>query len=134
MLTLAKASMLAGHLQQVPTQRTGEMSCSSTARYFTMCSETVHSWFSSYLSQADAKAQNLTYVNEAGNAVIKVDNVTASTDPTYGRSSIYMVSTGTFYEGSLVIFSATHMPYGCGVCKRQPSILLSAAVCLYVRA
>lgn len=72
---------------------------------------------SSYLSQADAKAQNLTYVNEAGNAIIKVDNVTASTDPTYGRSSIYMVSTGTFYEGSLVIFSATHMPYGCGVCE-----------------
>lgn len=69
-----------------------------------------------YLNESDAMAQGLTYLNSNGNAIIKVDNTTWSTSPTYGRSSVYMMSQGTVYVGTLILFQARHMPYGCGVC------------------
>ena len=71
---------------------------------------------SRYLNQSDAIAQGLTYVNANGNAIIKVDNTTSSTSPIYGRNSVYMMTQGTINVGSLVLFQARHMPYGCGVC------------------
>jgi len=68
-----------------------------------------------FQSGSDAKAQNLTYINGANNAIIKVDNSTVGTSPTYGRASIKMSTQAAVNQGSLILFQATHMPYGCSV-------------------
>jgi len=70
-----------------------------------------------FQSQTNAQAQKLAYVNDKGNAVIKVDNTTVGqpADTTFGRNSIFMTSLAQIQLGSLVLFDALHMPYGCSV-------------------
>jgi hypothetical protein len=92
---------------------------------------------SRYVNQSEAMTQGLTYINSHGNAIIKVDNTTYSTDPTYGRNSVYMMSQGTINVGSLLLFQAKHMPYGCGVCVLLTSRSLDGFgtyICRCVRA
>merc|ERR1712093_107670 len=69
-----------------------------------------------YLSREASTASQLTYVNAAGNAIIKVDNTTSgANDPTFGRDSIKLVSNASFALGTLYIVDAVHLPYGCSV-------------------
>ncbi|KAG8779182.1 hypothetical protein FRC12_024596 [Ceratobasidium sp. 428] len=70
-----------------------------------------------YLPKDAAMAQNLAYVNPAGNAIIKVDNTTVGNpdDMAFGRASVKMNTTQPFNKGSLVIMDAIHFPYGCSV-------------------
>ncbi|CAE6462578.1 unnamed protein product [Rhizoctonia solani] len=70
-----------------------------------------------YLAKDVAMAQQLAYMNPAGNAIIKVDNTTVGSpqDPAYGRASVKMNTTEPFTKGSLVIMDALHFPYGCSV-------------------
>lgn len=56
-----------------------------------------------FLSEADAVAANLTYVDSEGHVIIKVDNSTnAAGDESYGRNSVYLESTTTMTYGSLL--------------------------------
>ncbi|KDE04380.1 hypothetical protein MVLG_05172 [Microbotryum lychnidis-dioicae p1A1 Lamole] len=60
-----------------------------------------------------ASAQ-LAYVNSAGRAIIKVDNT--STVPYNGKRDSVRITTNTnFGIGSLWVFDAYHVPYGCSV-------------------
>ncbi|KAF7341109.1 Glycoside hydrolase family 16 protein [Mycena venus] len=69
-----------------------------------------------YLSQSAAVAANLTYVDGNGRVIVKVDNKTNGvTDPNFGRNSVYLMSTQPMNIGSLLIFDAAHMPFGCSV-------------------
>ncbi|CAE6360503.1 unnamed protein product [Rhizoctonia solani] len=70
-----------------------------------------------YLAKDVAMAQQLAYINPAGNAIVKVDNTTVGSpqDPAYGRASVKMNTTQPFTKGSLVIMDALHFPYGCSV-------------------
>ncbi|ELU40903.1 MFS_1 domain-containing protein [Rhizoctonia solani AG-1 IA] len=67
-----------------------------------------------YLAKDVAMAQQLVYLNAAGNAIIKVDNTTVGSpqDPAYGRASVKMNTTEPFTKGSLVVMDALHFPYG----------------------
>ncbi|KAJ3475280.1 hypothetical protein NLI96_g11942 [Meripilus lineatus] len=67
-----------------------------------------------YVSQANATAMKLAYVNDAGNAIIKVDNITNVPYPEK-RDSV-RITTNDFYNlGSIWVFDALHLPYGCSV-------------------
>ncbi|KAG8758153.1 hypothetical protein FRC11_004041 [Ceratobasidium sp. 423] len=70
-----------------------------------------------YLAKDVAMAQQLAYINPAGNAIVKVDNTTVGSpqDLAYGRASVKMNTTQPFTKGSLVIMDALHFPYGCSV-------------------
>ncbi|TIA74405.1 hypothetical protein E3P92_01213 [Wallemia ichthyophaga] len=66
-----------------------------------------------YLDKPNAEKQNLTYVNDAGNAIMRVDNFTdGSDDPSFGRNSVKLVSKDAFDIGSMVVMDASHLPYG----------------------
>ncbi|KAF8311950.1 hypothetical protein DL93DRAFT_2082589 [Clavulina sp. PMI_390] len=70
----------------------------------------------SYLSQTDAQTQGLIGLTSSGNTIIKVDNTTVGPEGSnYTRATVSMSSQNKFTQGSLVLFQATHMPYGCGV-------------------
>lgn len=70
----------------------------------------------SYLDRTAATTSNLTYINAAGNAIIKVDNTTSGAgDPTFGRNSIKLVSNASYGLGTLYLIDAVHLPYGCSV-------------------
>jgi hypothetical protein len=64
--------------------------------------------------QANATSQKLAYVNSAGNAIIKVDN---TSDVIYNdkRDSVRITTHDAYPLGTLIVFSATHLPYGCSV-------------------
>ncbi|CAD6570198.1 MAG: hypothetical protein CYPHOPRED_003797 [Cyphobasidiales sp. Tagirdzhanova-0007] len=69
-----------------------------------------------YLSRDASTAAGLTFINAAGNAIIKVDNTTSGVgDLTFGRNSIKLVSNASFSLGTLFIVDAVHLPYGCSV-------------------
>ncbi|KAF8336553.1 concanavalin A-like lectin/glucanase domain-containing protein [Cantharellus anzutake] len=68
-----------------------------------------------FLSATDAKVQNITYVNEANNAIIRVDNITVGTTEVFNRATVKMSTQATINKGSLILFQARHMPYGCSL-------------------
>ncbi|THH07641.1 hypothetical protein EW145_g3245 [Phellinidium pouzarii] len=69
-----------------------------------------------YQSFEQATSSKLAFVNDAGNAIIKVDNTTSGVgDPNFGRPSVKMYSNATVSQGSLVVMDALHVPYGCSV-------------------
>ncbi|PAV15039.1 glycoside hydrolase family 16 [Pyrrhoderma noxium] len=65
-----------------------------------------------FLDRSAAAAQKLTYVNDAGNAIMKVDN---SSTISVGdkRNSIRIVSKDRVNVGSVWIADFLHVPYGC---------------------
>nr|VWP01679.1 Cell cycle regulatory protein [Ganoderma boninense] len=69
-----------------------------------------------YLSEANAMAKPnpIAYLNDAGNAVIKVDN-TSSVDYNNKRNSVRIATHDYFPVGSLFLFDAVHLPYGCAI-------------------
>ncbi|KAJ6453642.1 hypothetical protein C8R47DRAFT_1228945 [Mycena vitilis] len=71
-----------------------------------------------FLSQAAATAPgaNLTYVDSNNHVIVKVDNTTSGVgDPSFGRNTVYLMSNELMTIGSLLIFDANHMPFGCSV-------------------
>ncbi|KZO94280.1 glycoside hydrolase family 16 protein [Calocera viscosa TUFC12733] len=56
----------------------------------------------------------LTYVNAAGNAIVRVDNVSTVPQP-YKRNAVRISSVETYGLGSLWVMDALHLPYGCSV-------------------
>jgi len=70
-----------------------------------------------FQSQTVATQQKLTYLNDAGNAIIKIDNTTVGnpTDNAFGRNSVFLTSNAAVNPGSLILMDAVHMPYGCSV-------------------
>lgn len=73
--------------------------------------------FATFESFETATSQKLTFINDAGNAIVKVDNTTVGNpaDTTFGRGSVYMTSNAPVPVGSLVLFDALHVPAGCSV-------------------
>lgn len=57
---------------------------------------------------------SLTYINDAGNAIIKVDN---ETEVPYNekRNSVRITTTDLYSTGNLIVLDALHVPYGCSV-------------------
>ncbi|THU98972.1 hypothetical protein K435DRAFT_513777 [Dendrothele bispora CBS 962.96] len=69
-----------------------------------------------FLGQSQALSSNLTFIDSNGRAVIKVDNTTnGAGDITFGRNSVYLMSNELMTIGSLLVFDATHIPFGCSV-------------------
>ncbi|KAI5115817.1 hypothetical protein M0805_005589 [Coniferiporia weirii] len=69
-----------------------------------------------FQTQQQAQQEQLTFLNSAGNFIIKVDNTTdGSNDPTFGRPSVKLLSNYTFTSGNLILFDAVHLPFGCSV-------------------
>ncbi|THH30577.1 hypothetical protein EUX98_g3615 [Antrodiella citrinella] len=65
-----------------------------------------------YLSAKDAASQQLAYINDRGNAIMKVDNTTTVTYPNR-RSSIRINTKDRYTIGTLWIADMLHAPYGC---------------------
>ncbi|GAA6040899.1 hypothetical protein JCM8097_003178 [Rhodosporidiobolus ruineniae] len=63
-----------------------------------------------YVPQSESS--KLAYLNEAGNVVLKVDNSTTLSSG-QNRNSVRITSNATYDIGSLVVFDALHLPYGC---------------------
>ncbi|ORY86636.1 concanavalin A-like lectin/glucanase domain-containing protein [Leucosporidium creatinivorum] len=57
---------------------------------------------------------DLAYVNDAGNVIIKVDN-TSVVPYNEKRNTVKITTQDTYGIGSLWVFDATHVPYGCSV-------------------
>ncbi|KAH8091733.1 hypothetical protein BXZ70DRAFT_993891 [Cristinia sonorae] len=69
-----------------------------------------------FLSQSAASQAGLFSVDSNQHAIIKVDNTTSAIgDPTFGRNTVYLIGNTALNLGSLVIFDANHIPYGCSV-------------------
>ncbi|KAI0659613.1 concanavalin A-like lectin/glucanase domain-containing protein [Cubamyces menziesii] len=67
-----------------------------------------------YLSQANATADGLTFINGAGNAIVKVDNTTF-VPFNIKRNSVKIITHDFFPIGSVFVFDALHLPFGCSV-------------------
>ncbi|PCH43204.1 glycoside hydrolase family 16 protein [Wolfiporia cocos MD-104 SS10] len=67
-----------------------------------------------YLNKSAATADKLAYVTSGGQAVIKVDN---TSDVVYNdkRDSVRITTADYYPAGSVILFDATHLPYGCSV-------------------
>ncbi|KAK7435773.1 hypothetical protein VKT23_019471 [Stygiomarasmius scandens] len=69
-----------------------------------------------FISQSDAEQKHMTFVDLNGRAIISVDNTTdGRTDGNFGRDTVYLVSNNPVNFGSLVVFDAVHIPFGCSV-------------------
>jgi hypothetical protein len=55
----------------------------------------------------------LTYINDASNAIIRVDNTTLAYNQK--RDTIRLTSSDTYPVGSVWVLDAVHLPYGCSV-------------------
>ncbi|KAK7683143.1 hypothetical protein QCA50_013816 [Cerrena zonata] len=67
-----------------------------------------------WLNASDAFTQKLAYVNDAGHAIMKVDNT--STVPFNEKRNTVRITSKDFYDvGSLWIIDLLHIPYGCSV-------------------
>ncbi|KAK0230124.1 glycoside hydrolase family 16 protein [Armillaria fumosa] len=69
-----------------------------------------------FVDQATGSSQKLAYVNDAGNAILRVDNSTdiTGTGLVY-RDSVKLLSQDLYPLGSLITIDIVHMPYGCSV-------------------
>ncbi|KAJ6450391.1 glycoside hydrolase family 16 protein [Mycena sanguinolenta] len=69
-----------------------------------------------YVDAADASAESLAYINGAGNAIVKVDDVSNVLDVGIQyRKSVRLTSQAQFEIGTLFLVDVLHMPYGCSV-------------------
>ena len=77
-------------------------------------------WHTRFVSDAVAQKNGLAFVNDNGNAIIRVDN---STTLSFGekRESIRMTSKDRFKVGSVWIADFLHVPYGV---RPSPTALL----------
>ncbi|KAJ3570032.1 hypothetical protein NP233_g4669 [Leucocoprinus birnbaumii] len=67
-----------------------------------------------YVDRQTATSSRLAYVNDAGNAIIKVDNTTLiSPAPLVNRNSVRITSQDTYGVGNLIVIDVRHIPYGC---------------------
>ncbi|KAF9016159.1 hypothetical protein BDZ89DRAFT_1022929 [Hymenopellis radicata] len=67
-----------------------------------------------WLNREDAFAQGLAYVNSAGNAIIKVDNM-HNVAYNQKRNSVRITTQESYSVGSLWIIDVKHVPFGCSV-------------------
>jgi hypothetical protein len=67
-----------------------------------------------WVDRKNATADHLAYVNDAGNAVIKVDNTTF-VPYNIKRNSVRIETQQAFSMESIIIADFVHMPYGCSV-------------------
>ncbi|CDO77489.1 Glycoside Hydrolase Family 16 protein [Trametes cinnabarina] len=67
-----------------------------------------------WVDQTNATQSKLAYVNDAGHAIIKVDNTTF-VPYNYKRDSVRITTQEYFPIGTVLVFDATHLPYGCSV-------------------
>ncbi|KAL1943294.1 hypothetical protein VTO73DRAFT_4369 [Trametes versicolor] len=67
-----------------------------------------------WVDQANATTSKLIYVNDAGNAIIKVDNTT-NVPYNEKRDTVRITSDDYFPIGTVLVFDAIHLPYGCSV-------------------
>jgi hypothetical protein len=67
----------------------------------------------SFLASEQATAQQLAFVNSAGNAIIKVDNTTV-VPAGANRDTIRITTTDTYGVGSVWITDMLHVPFGVG--------------------
>jgi hypothetical protein len=67
----------------------------------------------SFLTAEQATAQQLAFVNAAGNAIIKVDNTTVLPSNT-DRDTIRITTTNSYAVGSVWIADMLHVPFGVG--------------------
>ncbi|KAI0294823.1 glycoside hydrolase family 16 protein [Russula brevipes] len=63
-----------------------------------------------FLDQATAQSNNLTSINGAGNAIMRVD----TTPQVTGNRNSVRIQTQFSFTGGLVIMDSVHMPTGCG--------------------
>ncbi|KAI0777300.1 concanavalin A-like lectin/glucanase domain-containing protein [Trametes elegans] len=70
-----------------------------------------------WVDEPTAARDNLAYINQAGNAILRVDNATTLPDngPDTRRNTVRITSQEFYDVGSLWVFDATHVPYGCTV-------------------
>ncbi|KAF9443295.1 glycoside hydrolase family 16 protein [Macrolepiota fuliginosa MF-IS2] len=69
-----------------------------------------------FVDRQTAVSDRLTYVNDAGNAVVKVDNTTfVQNGPLVFRNSVRITSKDTYGIGALIMIDVRHIPYGCSV-------------------
>ncbi|KAH9931633.1 concanavalin A-like lectin/glucanase domain-containing protein [Epithele typhae] len=67
-----------------------------------------------FVTKANATSEKLAYVNDAGKAIITVDNTT-SVVYNYKRDSVRIATVDYYPVGSVIVFDVTHLPYGCSV-------------------
>ncbi|KAI0673170.1 concanavalin A-like lectin/glucanase domain-containing protein [Trametes maxima] len=67
-----------------------------------------------YLNQSSATSQKLAYVNDAGHAVLRVDDF-SFVPWQEKRNSVRIQSNDFFPVGTVILFDATHLPFGCSV-------------------
>ncbi|KAI1787368.1 concanavalin A-like lectin/glucanase domain-containing protein [Ganoderma leucocontextum] len=67
-----------------------------------------------WVTQANATQSKLAYVDDAGHVIIKVDNTTF-VPYNYKRDTVRISTTDYFPVGSVIVFDANHLPYGCSV-------------------
>jgi len=63
-----------------------------------------------YVDQSTAQSANLTSINSAGNAIMRVD----TTPVVSGNRQSVRITTDYTYTGALVVLDSVHMPTGCG--------------------
>ncbi|PCH40441.1 glycoside hydrolase family 16 protein [Wolfiporia cocos MD-104 SS10] len=67
-----------------------------------------------FVSAKEADSDHLAYINDAGNAIMKVDNTTTVTVGSV-RNSVRIATKDQFTVGSMWITDMVHVPYGCSV-------------------